>query len=236
MQNKKTYLRRLLVIYVAFFALVLGWLALEVAPDFSQGIREGAQLANELDTEWAQNTPKAIFEFWNIPVKATTQTIIETADSTRFVAGHPASMMLKVSEPLGNRTTWWAAFATTSGSPWIYLLVLLSLATYIAIIFLMWLIIRSVRHSIREELPLAINNVWRLRAIALLVITTDLISRTANWLAARNAAEMLAGSNYQVDTSFTIGFETFIVGLLVLFAAEVLAIGRDLGEEQRLTI
>lgn len=236
MQNKRTYLKRLLAIYVAFFAVLLGWLALEVAPGFSQGIREGAQLGNELDAEWAQNTPKAIYEFWEIPVKATRSTAIETTDSTRCVEGYPASMMLKVSEPLGDRSAWWAAFASTGGSPWVYLFTLLSLTTYIAIIVLMWLIIRSVRRSICEEQPLEKSNVWRLRAIALLAVATDLIARTTNWLAARNAAEMLAGSDYQINTNFAIGFETLVVGLLILFAAEVLAIGRDLGEEQRLTI
>ncbi|MDO4758729.1 MAG: DUF2975 domain-containing protein [Rikenellaceae bacterium] len=236
MQNKRTYLKRLLAIYVAFFAVLIGWLALEVAPDFSQGIREGTQLGNELDAEWAQNTPKAIYEFWEIPVKENGSATIETTDSMRRVEAHPASIMLKVSEPLGDRSTWWVAFASTGGSPWVYLFSLLSLVTYIAIIVLMWLIIRSVRRSIREEQPLAKINVWRLRAIALLAIATDLIARTANWLAARNAAKMLVGSDYQVNTAFDVGFETLVVGLLILFAAEVLAIGRDLGEEQRLTI
>lgn len=236
MKNKTTYLKRLLAIYVAFFAVLLAWMTLEVAPEFSQGIQEGTQLGNELIAEWAQNTPQAIYHFETIPVNAPASALIETADSTRRVISHTTSLSLEVYEPLGDHSVWWAAFASICGSPWIYALMLLGSLIYVVIIVLMWYIIRSVRRSIREEQPLAKSNVWNLRAIALLVIATDLIGRIVNWLVTRNAAEMLAGSDYQVNTSFNIGFETLIVGLIILFAAEVMAIGRDLGEEQKLTI
>ena len=50
------------------------------------------------------------------------------------------------------------------------------------------------------------------------------------------AAELLAGSEYTVDTAFHLSYSTIIIGILIIFAAEVFAIGRNLSEEQKLTI
>lgn len=236
MQNKSTYLRRLLVIYIAFFAVLLVGLTFHVAPDLQHGFEEGTRMGNELNASLDQTTPQARYLFWNIPVEAMQPTAIATADSTRCVVGYPATMTLDIKEPAGDRSAWWLAFATICGSPWIYALTLLSLMTYVVIIVLMWLIIRSVRRSIREEQPLAKCNVWRLRAIALLTIATDLIARTANWMAAGNAARLMEGSDFVVKSRFVLDADPFIFGLLILFAAELTAIGRDLGEEQKLTI
>lgn len=236
MQHKTTYLKRLMAIYVAFFVVLLAGLTLHVAPGFQQGLEEGMRMGNELNASLEENIPQTRYLFWNIPVQATQPTAIQTADSTRCVVGHPATMTLDIKEPAGDRSAWWLAFATICGSPWIYVLTLLSILTYVVIIVLMWLIIRSVRRSIREEQPMATCNVWRLRTIALLTIATDLITRTANWMAATNAARLLEGSDYIVNTRFALDADPFIFGLLILFAAELTAIGRDLGEEQKLTI
>ena len=50
------------------------------------------------------------------------------------------------------------------------------------------------------------------------------------------AAELLAGSGYTVDAGFHVSYAMIIMGILILFAAEVFAIGQNLSEEQKLTI
>ena len=52
----------------------------------------------------------------------------------------------------------------------------------------------------------------------------------------RRAAVLLADSGFTVDTSFHFSYLMIIMGILILFAAEVFAIGQNLSEEQKLTI
>ena len=107
---------------------------------------------------------------------------------------------------------------------------------YLGIIVLMFVIIHSLRRSIREERTLDKRNVWYLRTIGLLTILAELISDTVNWAMNSRAAELLAGSGYTVNTGFHISYAMIIMGILILFAAEVFAIGQNLSEEQKYTI
>lgn len=107
---------------------------------------------------------------------------------------------------------------------------------YLAIIILMAKIIYSLRHSIREEQPLVKGNIWSLRIIGGLTIFIELLQGFLDWRLATKAAEMLAGSPYTVDTSFPISYTNIIMGILVIFSAEVFAVGQNLSEEQKLTI
>ena len=50
------------------------------------------------------------------------------------------------------------------------------------------------------------------------------------------AAELLAGTDIGVDTTFTVSYSTIIMGILIIFTAEVFAVGQNLSEEQKLTI
>lgn len=52
----------------------------------------------------------------------------------------------------------------------------------------------------------------------------------------REAATLLQGSALQVDTTFPLNYWNIIVGILMLFMAEVLVVGTQLSEEQKLTI
>ena len=56
------------------------------------------------------------------------------------------------------------------------------------------------------------------------------------WLMSRRAAEVLTDTAYTVDTAFRFDYSVLVMGILLLFAAEVFKIGRDISEEQRLTI
>ena len=117
-----------------------------------------------------------------------------------------------------------------------YALLMLSGLSFIAIVVLMFLIIHSLRRSIREERTLEQRNVWLLRTIGALTILAELFQDIVNWRMAHRAAELLADSGYAVDTMFHVSYTNIIMGILILFAAEVFAIGRNLSEEQRLTI
>ena len=236
MQHKKTYLQRLLAIYVAFFAVLLAALGHEVIPDFFRGHQDGMAISGELVREFDPQKPRAIYLLFDIPITEAVPAAVETADSTRRITACPTQLRVQVDEPAAGRSIFGLAFEMIGGSKWFYALTLLNVLAYLAIIILMWLIIRSVRRSIREETPIGRADVWRLRTIALLTIVSELFSSLWNWGMARNAARLLTDTAYTVDASFDLSYGVIMMGILLLFAAEIFAIGRDLGEEQRLTI
>lgn len=236
MQNKKIYLQRLLVIYVAFFVVLLAGFAWDIVPNLTRGVEEGARMGHEIAAGYEQAQPQAQYMLWNIPIRNAEAVAIATDEEQRTVVGEISTLSLSVKEPADERSTMHMAFAAIGNSVLIYALMIGSALCFPIIIVLMYFIIRSVRHSIREELPLGRNNVWLLRAIALLTILTELMSQGGVWLMNNKAAEVLVGSGYEVNTTFQLNFGTLIMGLLLLFAAEVFDIGRELGEEQKLTI
>ena len=199
MQNKKSLLQRLLVIYITFFIVLVASIAHGILPNFSRGAAEGAELGNDIAEKWKSGVPRMIYMLGDIRVTGQPETAVEIA-------------------------------------AWLYALVMLCPLLYLAIIVLMFVIIHSLRRSIREERTLDKRNVWYLRAIGMLTIVTELISDTVDWVMNSRAAELLAGSGYTVDAGFHVSYAMIIMGILILFAAEVFAIGQNLSEEQKLTI
>ena len=237
MEHKKAYLRRLLLIMIAFFAVLIGGFLLDIVPNFTQGLSEGARVGHQIVDAYEQEEPRSQYLLWNVPIRCSAPIAIETSDAKRQVVGQLSTLSLSVQEPVqpGESMTR-IAFAAIGNSPLIYALMIGSAFCFPVIILLMYFIIRSVRCAIREERPLAKNNVWLLRAIALLTILSELLNQTGLWLINTKAAEVLTGTAYTVDMTFHLNYSTLIMGILLLFAAEVFIIGRDLGEEQKLTI
>ena len=236
MQNKKSLLRRLLVIYVTFFVVLVISFAHSL-PIFSRGYSDGAEIGNEIMKSWALGAPRQVYMLNQIPVCAEGEVLRGgRKEDPATVRGYVSTLSLLVEEEAPGRSAMQLAFRSIGGSPWLYLTVMLVPAGLLAIVFMMFLIIRSLRRSIREEQTLERRNVGLLRAIGGLTIFVELLQDTSAWIMARRAARLLADTQYTVDTHLHISYSTIIVGILILFAAEVFAIGRNLSEEQRLTI
>ncbi len=77
---------------------------------------------------------------------------------------------------------------------------------------------------------------WYLRAIGSLTILTELLNDVMTWRMSVRAAELLAPHGEAIDTAFHVSYANIILGILVLFTAEVCAIGQNLSEEQKFTI
>ena len=229
MQNKKSLLQRLLVIYITFFIVLVASIAHGILPNFSRGAAEGAELGNDIAEKWKSGVPRMIYMLGDIRVTGQPETAVEIKANVRKLA-------LVVEQNAPGTSPLGLAFRSIGGSAWLYALVLLCPLLYLAIIVLMFVIIHSLRRSIREERTLDKRNVWYLRAIGMLTIVTELISDTVDWVMNSRAAELLAGSGYTVDAGFHVSYAMIIMGILILFAAEVFAIGQNLSEEQKLTI
>ena len=238
MQNKKSLLQRLLVIYITFFIVLVASIAHGILPNFSRGAAEGAELGNDIAEKWKSGVPRMIYMLDNIRITETPDDAIRIAPATpgAEVRAEVKRLGLVVEEPAPGASPLSLAFRSIGGSGWLYALVLLGPLFYAVIIVLMFMIIHSLRRSIREERTLDKRNVWYLRAIGMLTIVTELISDTVDWVMNSRAAELLAGSGYTVDAGFHVSYAMIIMGILILFAAEVFAIGQNLSEEQKLTI
>lgn len=238
MQNKKPFLRRLLIIYVALFLVLVAGLTLEILPGFSRGYDEGAEIGTDIAASWLSDNPRMIYMLENIPIadgphNAVTAT---TADSDTRIDTRIRRIGMTVEEDAPGASMLALAFRSLGGRGWIYATVILCMFAYLTVIVLMFLILHSVRRSIREERTLDKRNVWYLRAIGGLAIATELLNDLVNRAMNLRAAELLAGSGYTVDTAFHVSYSTIVMGLLIVFAAEVFAIGQNLSEEQKLTI
>ena len=237
MQNKKSLLQRLLVIYITFFIVLVASIAHGILPNFSRGAAEGAELGNDIAEKWKSGVPRMIYMLGDIRVTGQPETAVEIAAAPGVeIKANVRKLALVVEQNAPGTSPLGLAFRSIGGSAWLYALVLLCPLLYLAIIVLMFVIIHSLRRSIREERTLDRKNVWYLRIIGLLTIASELITDLVNWVMSQRTAEILTRHGYVVDTSFQVSYSIIIMGILILFAAEVFAIGQNLSEEQKLTI
>ena len=237
MQNKKPFLQRLLIIYIAFFGALLAGLALEFLPGFSRGYTDGDEIGTDLLKSWGSGTPRLIYMLENVTIDDGPENVIALPEipGTK-IDTKIRKIGLVVEQEAPGASIFGLAFRSLGGSGWIYASVMLTLLAYLTIVVLMVLIIHSVRRSIREERTLDKRNVWYLRAIGGLAIATEIMDGLATRAMNLRAAGLLAGSPYAVDTSLHLSYSTIVISVLILFAAEVFAIGQNLSEEQKLTI
>lgn len=236
MQNKKSLLQRLLVIYITFFIVLAVSIAHSILPEFSRNFNKGAKMGQDIASKWQSGTPRMIYMLGDVEVSGQREFEIEGLPEGITAQGSVRNINLIVEQDSEGISAMGLAFRSIGGNVWLYVLVMLGSLSYIAIIVLMFLIIHSIRRSIREETPLAKRNVWCLRVIGMLTILTELCRDMVDWSLSTRAAELLASSGYSVDTIFHVSYANIIMGILILFAAEVFAIGQNLSEEQKLTI
>lgn len=236
MQNKKSLLQRLLVIYITFFIVLVVSIAHSIVPEFSRNYDKGSKMGEDIAKKWLSGTPRMIYMLGDVEVSGLPEFQIEGLPEGITAQGSVRNINLIVEQDSEGISAMGLAFRSIGGSIWLYVLVMLGSFSYLAIIVLMFVIIHSIRRSIREEAPLSKRNVWCLRTIGMLTILTELCRDVVDWSLSSRAAELLASSGYTVDTLFHVSYANIIMGILILFSAEVFAIGQNLSEEQKLTI
>ena len=176
MQNKKSLLQRLLVIYITFFIVLVASIAHGILPNFSRGAAEGAELGNDIAEKWKSGVPRMIYMLGDIRVTGQPETAVEIAAAPGVeIKANVRKLALVVEQNAPGTSPLGLAFRSIGGSAWLYALVMLCPLLYLAIIVLMFVIIHSLRRSIREERTLDRRNVWYLRSIGLLTIAAELI-------------------------------------------------------------
>lgn len=228
MQNKKKLHKHLLFIYVIYFvALIVGFLA-SFVPGFSRGWQNAESSIAREELQGGRSY------YVSAP-------LVHDEQGDPAITGLPANVTpnidqlhLRVSVPENYSAD--NIFKVLANSGWAYLMMAIAGFSYLAIFVLIALIINSLRKSIRDEQPIRHSNIARTRAIGVLILAAELCRALMQYINNCEAAELLAGSPYEVASCFPIDYWNVIVGILFLFMAEVFSVGIQLSEEQKLTI
>ena len=229
MQNKRRLYKHLMIIYVFYFvALVIGFLS-TIAPSFSSGWREAQQTT---DTDFTQGDVRTYYVYAPLRASGSELPAVEGVGANTSVSVDNVRLRVTVPE----KYTVSNSLKVMANNGFAYLLSMLTGVAYLAVFILIALIINSLRKSIRDEQPLRHGNIGRTRAIGILMLVAALSESFMKYINIREAATLLQGSALQVDTTFPLNYWNIIVGILMLFMAEVLVVGTQLSEEQKLTI
>lgn len=225
MQNKKRLHKHLLLIYIIYFAALIVGFAASFVPGFSRGWRD-AQNTLEITGSRSYYVSAPVMRKATEPIE-----VDGLADGIEPVITR-LNLRVQVNEPytLGN------AFKVMANNGFCYLLMVITGLSYLAILILIALIINSLRKSIRDEQPLRHSNIKRTRAIGILILAAELSEALMKYINNNEAARLLEGTSFEVVGTFPLNYWNVIVGILFLFMAEVLSLGTQLSEEQKLTI
>ncbi len=229
MQQKKRLHKHLLLIYIFYFVALIVGLVASFAPQFTAGWREAGQtLDNDLGhgsvRTYYVNAPVAFRSGEGIEIEGLPENVTLRADEITMSVSVPETYTLRNS------------FRVMANNGCAYLLSMLRACSYLAVLVLIALIINSLRKSIRDEQPLRRSNIGRTRTIGILILAAALCGAFEKWINIREATRLLADTSFEVASTFPLDYWDVIVGILFLFMAEVIAIGRNLSEEQKLTI
>ncbi|MDR2886302.1 MAG: DUF2975 domain-containing protein [Rikenellaceae bacterium] len=238
MQKKSIPIKRINTLYIIFFVAIIAAVGLSIAgDDFRTGFSDGRQSARATMGEPCGDVSatagfmtvlygienKTSEHGYDIPLPAA----LQTAGVTAMARVNTIDVMLTEA---GEKT-----FSTV----WSTLLFTFSFLCYGTVFVMIFVIINSVRRSIRQEEIFERRNVLRTRVIGGLLIAASLLSSMAVWVDNRIARAVLGaspGELFTIDASIRFSFTELITAILILFIAEVFAIGYDLSQEQKLTI
>ena len=240
MENKRNLKIRITILYIVYFAALLGGVIYNTGPQFVRG----AKLGFEASGRMFDTTNDDILRLSNIYIDIPTTTNIEVdalaleddKNTTVTVLGSQFNFIVSQDANKDETDMSDAIFSSVGGSSAIYFGSLMLMGLSIAIIVLLFMIIHSLHRSVKNDLPLNKKCVWYTRFIGMILIITDILSAWSRWAMAKGVAKVLEGSEFTADTTFTLNYYTLLLAVLVIFTAEVFSIGSQLGEEQKLTI
>lgn len=234
MKSKKIILRRITALYIVFFVVIAFGLVRAVSrfsgEDFNTGRNDARRMAVEEMGASGQNV-ELIYELptatstmdFDIPVYSD-----EAADITMYA--RPALLDVKATMPSG------VLLGGISFNSYGLVYSLLVTLIYGAIFVILFIVIGSLRRSIRNDDVFKKSNIALTRAIGILLIAASLLFSLMSWIEARAMAPYFAESPYRINTAFPFNFGELIMGVLIFIIAEIFSISSSLSEEQKLTI
>lgn len=242
MNTKNALQQRILALYIAFFTVIIASFCFgTLGSGLAKGLRDGFRVSDQIVSEQADgNQNYWVGVYYDLPsadseinIDLSTPTLPDGAN----IKARINRVDLMVEKP--NTTldgSLWKGLTELMGTPSIFICTWLLVIGYVVIVVMMFLIIRSVRRSVKSESVFDRKNFLRTRVIGILLIICSFLSALINYLTVKEAAQWLADSKFALDTSFSVNFWDVLMGILILLIAEAFAIGYDMSQEQKLTI
>ncbi len=229
MRTKKQTLRRITLLYVIYFAVIVISLVLSFGSSFGEGFNTGYNDAHRLvESGVGQDGFRIVY---NLPGKTSDMDfnipVYSSPDGTLTMKARPSFIDLEAVSRDGK---------VAGSMSYTVIFGILAMLTYAAIFVILFLILRSLRRSIRGGDMFDKSNIARTRLTGILLICASLLLSITSWIESREAAPYFEGSTLAVNTSFPFNFTEIIIGVLIFVVAEVFAIGYSVSEEQKLTI
>lgn len=235
-QEKRTLILRLMAIYVCYLIVIGAGFIHSVLPLFKAGFDQGVNAAEEYLVLSQQGIERKWYLFPVRPVLLDDQLPMTGSqyDNVQMnISAAEAIAAVTVTTKTGEHNA--AAEMISNCYTHTMLLSTAGIVAWLAILVLIGVIINSLRRSIRDQRTLPDSNIIYLRIIGGLIIVRELLSAMSYNIGQRTVA-MISDGGVEFSGSFPVEYGYVVLGLLVLFSAEVYAIGSLLSEEQKLTI
>ena len=234
--DKRSLNRRLLVIYVCYLVILIAGFIHSYMPVFTRGVAAGMDAAQQEIESSRQGIEKRWYLFSVRPaILAGQTTALDSQYGNIGIELSPYDALVSVK----------AASADPDNDPALQMVsrnyfkaTLVSIGislSWLAILVLIGVIINSLRRSIRDQRTLPDSNIRYMRIIGGLIIVSELLNALA-YNIGQSTVTAISGETLSFTSAFPIEYGNIVLGVLVLFSAEVYAIGSRLSEEQKLTI
>lgn len=230
MRTQKQILRRIRILYYVFFVIVvISIIASASSRDFKTGFKAGSEMAATMKHN---SLHQEKWQFHYLPDdtgnKGYDIPIIARPDSSLIVRGRINMLDIKVQshEPIGNKWTKAIIFSSLG----------LGILLYGAVFIVLFIILNSLHRSSKTDNVFARSNISLTRWIGILLIGASILVRSGEYMEKLMAMELLKGTSYHIVPDIPIAFGELLTGILILFVAEIFAIGYDMSQEEQLTI
>lgn len=119
---------------------------------------------------------------------------------------------------------------------WVLVLQLFELAAFAAILVLVIIALISFYRSAKAGRVFPAKNVSLLLIIGILLVVTSVCHDTSTYLERLLALDLVGDSNWAPEVHYTIHFTRIFFGLTLIFLSQIIRIGRELQDEQELTV
>lgn len=230
MNGQLTPIKRITALYVLFFAVIIASIALMfTSAAFKSGFETGMRDAVRMKSgDKAGDRVNIVYELAAIPgdFEFSIPVYADTAGGVTINA-RPSTMDVKVES---------IADAPVKGLGIPTLFTALSSLMYLAIFVIIFIILTSLRRSVKQGSLMSREVIPLTRWIGILLICASLFWSLGGYLESRALASYFEGSGFMLHSSFPFDTIQIITGILVFVIAEIFSIGYRLSEEQKLTI
>lgn len=143
------------------------------------------------------------------------------------IYGRPSRMDLEIVSP---------SKLEAGGLGWSMFFLVLSALMYISVFVIIFIILTSLRRSVRQGNLMERRVVPLTRSIGILLIGASLLMSLSVYLERKALIPYFIASGFSISTAMSFDFVQIITGILIFVIAEIFSIGYGLSEEQKLTI